>query len=76
MAEAIELLISEGHVFSEVRKYSIPQLMLFLNLISTRYDRSAPDSQKDKKDGGEGRIVKTSYRGDQQKRQYAPRGGE
>lgn len=57
LASAIEVLISQGHSFEAIKKYSIPQLFLFVSLISERYE-TIKDTDGKKK----GRKVKTSYR--------------
>ena len=36
LATAIEFLISQGHSFTEIRKYSLPQIVLFMKLANKR----------------------------------------
>ena len=36
IASLVEYLISNGHIFSEIAKYSLPQLLLFNDLIVER----------------------------------------
>lgn len=58
LVSAIEFLISQGHSFGSIKKYSIPQLFLFMSLIAERNKALEEDhGNKDK-----GRKVKTSYR--------------
>ncbi len=48
----MELLISEGHHFSDVRHYSLPQLVLFLNLRAQRLKKEAEAYKEAMKGGG------------------------
>lgn len=60
IVEGIDFLISQGHSFGEIKKYSFPQFMLFLDLIGRRNDRSEPPETTD---GGNRRIdkIQSSY---------------
>ena len=57
LVSAIECLISQGHSFDSIKKYSIPQLFLFVSLISERYESIEDTDGKNKR-----HKVKTSYR--------------
>lgn len=57
LVSAIEFLISQGHSFESIKKYSIPQLFLFISLIDERVT-----SGEETEDGDKRRKVKTSYR--------------
>jgi hypothetical protein len=43
----VDVLISEGHSFGEIKKYSFPQFLLFLDLIGRRYDKQAAPSNSE-----------------------------
>jgi len=65
-------LISSGHSFSEIRDYSIPQIILFQSLIINRWEKqhkaaeeaSKSGKKRDKRDKGDedNTLVVSSYR--------------
>ena len=62
VAAHIELLISEGHSFGEIRNYSFPQLLLFVRLLTDRWKREA-DAIKKQYEKDDDKKMKTSYLG-------------
>jgi len=67
LSEAIEFLISSGHSFSDIRDYSLPQVILFQHLIVTRWNKQAEAQKKgeksqNKKGDDPDKLVVSSYR--------------
>jgi hypothetical protein len=64
--EAVEFLISEGHDFDQIKTYSLPLLLLFVQLVGKRYERQIESSKQEKGTKNATKHysrIKTSYYG-------------
>lgn len=74
IVEVVEFLIANGHSFGDIRRYSLPQLFLFQELIGSRMKAEVEVIKKLREgsgNAGAGRKVETSGRSRQSRRQGA-----